>query len=72
MDIMLKRILMLASIGLALVFGMLAGQQLLFLLGGSTVEHLLQHAALHSLLIVTFAPLSALSGVVSYRLRRTR
>ena len=73
---MLKRILMLSSIGATgLVFGVLAVQQLLDLFEGGTAQHLLQHPQhpmFHTTLTGTFALLSAISGAVLYRLRRTR
>ncbi len=64
MKIMLNRILMLSSIGGILAFGILGVQHLLHLLGGGPLFHTMEAG--------TFALLSAISGGVLYRLRRTR
>ena len=72
---MRKRILMLSSIVVTLVFGVLAARELLHLLGGGTAQHLLQHpehTLFHAMLTGIFALPSAISGAVLYRLRRTR
>ena len=72
---MRKRILMLSSIVVILVFGVLAVQELIHLLGGGTAQHLLQHPQhhlYHAMLIGIFALPSAIGGAVLYRLRRTR
>ncbi len=61
---MLKRILMLASIVGILLFGLLAVQHLLHLLGGGPLFHTMEAG--------TFAILSAISGAVLFRSRRTR
>ena len=61
---MLNRILMLGSIGGILLFGVLAVQHLLHLLGGGPLFHTMETG--------TFAILSAISGALLYRSRRTR
>ncbi len=55
---------MLSSIGGILAFGILGVQHLLHLLGGGPLFHTMEAG--------TFVLLSGISGVVLYRLRRTR